>query len=314
MPAQTEASGAVTAPLPGVLRTPESRFSGLPGFPWSPAYTTVTGLRMAHIEDGPADAPPVLLLHGEPTWSYLYRKMIPPIAAAGHRAIAPDLVGFGRSDKPRDRAAYTYAAHVAWATEWLLALDLRDITLVCQDWGSLIGLRLVAAMPERFARVVLANGGLPDGRMKPPLALKAWIAFARHSPVFPIGKIVRGGCRAGLTREEIAAYDAPFPANEYKVAARAFPALVPLLPDDPGAIANREAWDALRTFSKPFLCAFSDGDPITRGADRKFRNEVPGAKDQPHVTIEGGGHFLQEDRGAELARIVIDFIERTPTP
>ena len=293
------------------MRTPEGRFAALPDFPWAPHYTVVDGLRIAHVEDGPVDAAPVLMLHGEPTWSFLYRKMIPPIAAAGHRAMAPDLVGFGRSDKPRDRAAYTYAAHVAWMTDWLVAHDLRDITLVCQDWGALIGLRLVAAMPDRFARVVLANGGLPDGRTAAPLALRAWIAFARYSPLFPVGGIIQRACRGRLTGAEVAAYDAPFPTNAFKVAARAFPTLVPLSAEDPGAIANRAAWEVLRTFTKPFLCAFSDGDPITRGADRRFRRDVPGTHGQPHVTIEGGGHFLQEDRGPQLAGVVTDFIART---
>ncbi|MBI2796805.1 MAG: haloalkane dehalogenase [Gemmatimonadetes bacterium] len=314
MPVQATATGAESPPPAGVLRTPAGRFAGVPDFPWAPRYTTVSGLRVAHVEEGPAAAPPVLMLHGEPTWSFLYRKMIPPLVAAGHRAIAPDLVGFGRSDKPQDREAYTYAAHVAWMSDWLVANDLREVTLVCQDWGSLIGLRLVAAMPGRFARVVVANGGLPDGLMRPSLALKAWIAFARHSPVFPIGKIVRGGCKDGLTPAEVAAYDAPFPADEYKAGARAFPALIPLAPDAPEAAENRAAWEVLRTFTRPFLCAYSDGDPLTRGADRKFRREIPGAADQPQVTIEGGGHFLQEDRGAELARVVTEFIERTRRP
>ena len=298
-------------PPAGVVRTPDERFATLPDFPWAPRYTTVAGMRMAHVEDGPPAADPVLLLHGEPTWSFLYRKMIPPLAAAGHRAVAPDFLGFGRSDKPTDRAAYSYAGHVAWMTEWLDALALQRITLVCQDWGSLIGLRLVAAMPERFARVVLANGGLPDGHGKPPLALKTWIAFAKHTPILPIGKIVRGGCTRGLAAGAVAAYDAPFPDNASKAGARAFPTLIPLSPDAPGAAENRAAWDALRRFEKPFLCAYSSGDPITRGADRRFREQVPGAQGRSHVTIGDAGHFLQEDAGAELARVVIDFIAGT---
>ena len=311
MSTEPSTPGDTTGPMPNVQRTADARFSDVPDFPWSPRYTTVAGLRMAHVEDGPATADPVLMLHGEPTWSFLYRKMIAPVAAAGYRAIAPDLVGFGRSDKPTDRGAYTYAGHVEWMTTWLDAMGLNRITLVGQDWGSLIGLRLVAAMPDRFARVVLANGGLPDGRGTPPLALKAWIAFAKHSPVFPIGKIVRGGCTKGLTRAEVAAYDAPFPDNASKAGARAFPALVPVTLDAPGAADNRLAWDALRQFTKPFLCAYSSGDPITRGADRRFREQVPGARDQPHVTIRGAGHFLQEDAGPELARVVIDFMQGT---
>lgn len=295
-----------------VLRTPEERFQGLSGHPFAPRYTEVDGLRIHHAEEGPPGADPVLMLHGEPTWSYLYRRMIPVVAAAGHRALAPDLVGFGRSDKPADAAAYTYAAHVAWMAGWVRANDLRRITLVCQDWGSLIGLRLVAELPERFARVVVANGFLPTGDRRPPRAFRVWQAFARWSPWFPIGRIVQAGCAQPLSPAVRAAYDAPFPTARHAVAARAFPRLVPTRPDDPAAADNRRAWERLRAWDRPLLTAFGDRDPIFRGADRVLQRQVPGAAGQPHTTIRGAGHFIQEDRGEELARVVNDFIAATP--
>jgi haloalkane dehalogenase len=295
-----------------ILRTPDSRFVGLPDFPFTPHYTQCGAVRIHHVDEGPADAAPVLLMHGEPSWSYLYRRMIPPLVAAGHRVIAPDLVGFGRSDKPARRSDYSYERHVRWMTEWLDAVGLRDITLVCQDWGSLIGLRLVAELPDRFARVVLANGGLPTGAGDPPAVFRAWRAFARWSPWFPIGRIIETGCRRPLAPGVRAAYDAPFPSAAHKAGARAFPLLVPVSEDDPAAEANRRAWDVLRAWNKPFLTAFSSGDPITRGFERRFQREVPGAQGQPHTTIRGAGHFLQEDAGPELARVVADFIASTP--
>ena len=295
-----------------VLRTPDERFAGLPGYPWAPRYTEVHGLRVHHVEDGPAGADPVLLLHGEPTWSYLYRHMIPVLAAAGHRAVAPDLVGFGRSDKPAERGAYSYAAHVEWTAAWIAAAGLRRITLVCQDWGSLIGLRLVAEHPDRFARVVVANGFLPTGGRGVSPIFRAWQAFARWSPWFPAGWIVQAGSTRRLAPGERAAYDAPFPSAEYKAAARAFPVLVPTRPDDPAAPANRRAWEVLRAWDRPFLTAFGDRDPIFRGADRVLQREVPGAAGRPHTVLRGAGHFVQEDRGPELARLVADFVASTP--
>ena len=297
-----------------ILRTPDERFNSLPEYPFPPRYTEVDGLRVHYIEQGPPAADPVLLLHGEPTWSYLYRHMIPVLAEAGHWAIAPDLIGFGRSDKPAARADYTYARHVEWIARWLETLDLRNITLVCQDWGSLIGLRLAAEHPDRFARIVVANGALPTGDHPIPLPFRIWQAFARWTPRFPVGRIVQIGTRTRLSDAVVAAYDAPFPDESYKQGARAFPVLVPTRHDDPAAPANRRAWEVLKQWEKPFLTAFSDGDPITRGLDRHFRKLVPGAAGQPHTTIRGGGHFLQEDRGVELARVVIDFIARNPLP
>lgn len=293
-----------------ILRTPDERFADLPGYPFAPHYTEVEGLRIHHVDEGPRDGRVVLMLHGEPSWSYLYRKMIPVFTGAGFRAVAPDLVGFGRSDKPADVGAYSYARHVGWMAAWIAAVELREVTLVCQDWGSLIGLRLVAEHPERFARVVLANGGLPTGDGKIPFVFRAWQAFARWSPYFPVGGIVQRGSRTKLPSEVVAAYDAPFPSSAHKAGARALPPLVPTRPDDPAVPDNRRAWEALRRWEKPFLTAFSDGDPITRGLERRFQREVPGARGQPHTTIRGGGHFLQEDRGEELARVVVEWMGR----
>ncbi len=292
-----------------VLRTPESRFASIADFPYPPHYVEVGGLRIACIDEGPRDAAPVLLMHGEPTWSYLYRKMIPPLVAAGHRVIAPDLVGFGRSDKPSHPTNYSYRNHVSWMNAWLAAMDLRDITLFCQDWGSLIGLRMLTHTPERFATAVLGNGGLPtgQGRSVPP-AFKIWRAFARWSPWFPIGRIVASGCTEGLSPAEIAAYDAPFPTRRHRIAARLFPRFVPTTPNDPERIANEDAWHVLESWQKPFLTLFSTRDPITRGGERMFQKRVPGAAGQPHTLIRGAGHFLQEDKGEELARKIHEFI------
>lgn len=298
-----------------VLLTPEDRFTGIKDFPYAVHYTVVDGLRIACVDEGPHDAAPVLLMHGEPTWSYLYRKMIPPLLAVGHRVVAPDLVGFGRSDKPARPADYSYANHVAWMSAWLEHLDLRGITLFCQDWGSLIGLRMLTHAPERFARVVLANGGLPTGTENNiPGAFKIWRAFARWSPWFPIGRIVASGCAAGLTKAEIAAYEAPFPTARHRVAARLFPRFVPTTPNDPERTANEAAWRVLENWHKPFLTLFSTRDPITRGGERLFQRRVPGAAGQPHERIRGAGHFLQEDKGVELAMKINEFIAATPLP
>jgi haloalkane dehalogenase len=294
-----------------VLRTPDDRFGDLPGYPFAPHYLECGGIRIHYLDEGPGAAAPVLMLHGEPSWSFLYRKMMPPIAAAGHRVIAPDLVGFGRSDKPAARGDYTYQRHVDWMAAVLAGLDLRDVTLVCQDWGGLIGLRLVAEHPERFARVVAANTFLPTGDTDPGPAFLAWRTFSQEVPEFPVGRIVSGGCATPLPPEVVAAYDAPFPEERFKSGARQFPLLVPARPDDPASGPNREAWKVLERWERPFLTAFSDSDPITAGGDRVLQARIPGAQGQPHTTIAGGGHFLQEDRGAELAGVVIDFIART---
>lgn len=300
-----------------ILRTPDDRFAGLPDFPFEPHYADIGDgeggtLRVHYLDDGPADGPVVLLLHGEPSWCYLYRHMIPVLVDAGFRCVAPDLVGFGRSDKPTRQADHTYERHVEWMRELLFdVLDLTDITYFGQDWGSLIGLRLVGEHPERYARVAIGNGGLPTGDRKMSDAFLQWQQFASSAPEFPVGAIVNGGSATDLPAEVIAAYDAPFPDDTYKAGARVFPSLVPTTPDDPAAAANRAAWETLRRFHRPFLCTFSDRDPITAGGAGVFQREVPGAYDQPHVTIEGGGHFLQEDRGPELAGVLVDFVART---
>ena len=292
------------------LRTPDECFNGLPDFAYTPHYTQVGGLRVAHIDEGPRDAPVVLLMHGEPTWSFLYRKMIPVLLAAGFRVVAPDLVGFGRSDKPARPSDYSYANHVRWMNAWLAATDLRRITLFCQDWGSLIGLRMVVDAPQRFDRIVLANGGLPTGTSAIPFAFKVWRAFARFSPWFPIGRIVKAGCAQGLTPQELAAYDAPFPTRRHRIATRMFPGFVPTRPDDPERENNERAWEFFKRWDKPFLTLFSNRDPVTRGGHRIWQQLVPGAQGQPHAVTRGAGHFLQEDKGAEVAQAIVAFIQR----
>jgi haloalkane dehalogenase len=298
------------------VRTPDERFDGLAEFPYVARYYDVTDptgaepLRMAYRDEGPSDGQVVLLLHGEPSWSYLYRTMVPVLVAGGHRVVAPDLIGFGRSDKPSDREEYTYARHVEWMRELLFDhLDLHDVTLFGQDWGSLIGLRLVGEHPERFARVAIGNGALPTGDERMSDAFKAWQDFSQSTPELHIGNIVSGGCVARLSPEVVAAYDAPFPDESFKEGARQFPMLVPTSSDDPAHDANVAAWEVLAEWTKPFLCCYSDGDAITKGADRKFLEVVPGTRGQAHVTIEGGGHFLQEEKGPELAAVLNAFIE-----
>jgi haloalkane dehalogenase len=300
------------------VRTPEERFQNLPAFPWLPRYIEVPDgeggtVRIAYIDENVRSGETVLMLHGEPSWSFLYRKMIPPVIAAGYRAVVPDLPGFGRSDKPADRGDYTYQRFVDWMQAWLEKIDLRGITLVCQDWGGLIGLRLAAANPDRFARIIAANTGLPTGDGAISEAFLNWRKFSREVQDFDVAAIVAMGCRKPLPPEAAGAYNAPFPDDAYKEGARIFPSLVPIAPGDPAADGNREAWRVLESWGKPFLTAFSDGDPITRGGERIFQNRVPGAKDQPHVIIKGGGHFLQEDCGEAFARIVTAFIKKNPT-
>jgi haloalkane dehalogenase len=305
-----------------VLRTPEECFDNLPGFGFTPHYVEVpcgddnATMRVHYIDEGPASgAEKILLMHGEPSWCYLYRKMVGPLTSAGFRVIAPDLVGFGRSDKPARRDDYTYARHIEWMRAALFdELGLSGLTLVGQDWGGLVGLRLVAEHPERFRRVVAANTGLPTGDMGMGDAFFAWQKFSQEVPTLPVGRIVAGGCVSELPPEVIAAYDAPFPDESYKEGARQFPVLVPSRPDDPASDANRRAWGVLREFDKPFLCAFSDRDPITHGADRLFCDLVPGASGQDHTTITGAGHFLQEDKGEDLALAVIDFVHLNTAP
>lgn len=291
-----------------VLRTPDDRFRDLPDYPFEPHWTDLDGgVRMHHVDEGPSDADPVLMLHGEPSWSYLYRHLIPVFTGAGFRAVAPDLVGFGKSDKPAERSDHSYQAHMDWLTEWLLALDLQRITIVCQDWGSLLGLRLAAEQPERFDRIVVANGFLPTGDRDPGWPFKIWRLLATTTPIFPAGRIVDIGSGRKLSKGERAAYDAPFPSRAFQAGARAFPALVPTTPDDPAVPANREAWRRLGEWEKPMLTLFGAGDPILGKADRPLQEHVPGAAGQPHARVRGG-HFVQEDAGEEIARRTVDWI------
>jgi len=294
-----------------ILRTPDERFENLVDFPFAPYYAEVQGLRMHYVDEGPPDAPPVLLLHGEPAWSYLHRTMIPLIADAGYRVIVPDLIGFGRSDKPARTEDYSYKLLVDTVAGLVGQLDLRDATFFGQDWGGLVGLRVVAENQDRFARVVAANTGLPTGDQPLSEEFMQWRELSQTMEVFDIGWIFRQALRGDPSPEVIAAYEAPFPDDRYKAGARILPALVPITPDDPASEANREAWRIFRGWEKPFLTAFSDGDPITRGGDAIFQKLVPGAAGQPHTVIEGAGHFLQDDRGEEVARVVVEFIRNT---
>lgn len=297
-----------------VLRTPEAAFEGVTDYPFSPNYLDVTdalsgaNLRVHYIDEGPRDVPVVLMMHGEPSWSYLYRKMVAPVVAAGFRVVAPDLIGFGKSDKPAAQSDYSYARHVAWMRSWVEQLDLQNVTLACQDWGSLVGLRLVAEMPDRFAGVALSNGGLPEGG-DAPRAFAIWRAFSKWSPVFPIGKIVSAGTKRGLSLDEIAAYDAPFPNSSFKAGARIFPSFVPFennvaVPD------QKRAWQVFDTWEKPFLCCFSDQDRITRGGESRFIGRVPGTSGQNHRSLHGG-HFIQEDDPEGFVACILEVARAT---
>lgn len=299
-----------------ILRTPDDRFSDLPDFDHPARYAEVPDgeggvLRMSYVEAGPADGPVALLLHGEPTWSFLYRHVIAELAGAGVRCIAPDMVGFGRSDKPASIRDHSYARHVEWMRALVLdVLDLRDITLVGQDWGGLIGLRLVAEHPDRFARVVAANTGLPTGDHGMP---EIWWQFRRAvetAEVLDIGRLVASGCVRPLDDAVRAAYDAPFPSEDLKAGPRAMPLLVPTAPDDPATEANRAAWEVLSAWERPFLVSFSDSDPITGAMAPVLLRAVPGAGGLDHPVITGAGHFLQEDAGAELGGVVGRFMGR----
>lgn len=286
------------------LRTPESRFTDLPDYPFAPNYLAVDGYRVHYLNEGPADGPVVLLLHGEPTWSYLYRKMIPPLSEAGIRTITPDLIGFGKSDKPKDQATHTYAFHVAAMSELVNALDLRDVTFFGQDWGGLIGLRVVAENADRFAAVVVSNTALPTGEKPLSPAFTAWRATNRR--MIQAGDIPTGAMLAQSTGDPgvKAAYDAPFPDPSYKAGALIMPQRVPVTPDDPARAANERAWQVFAQWDKPFVTAFGDADPVTGGYDREFQSRIPGAKGQPHVVLEGGKHFIQESHAEELAEII----------
>jgi haloalkane dehalogenase len=300
------------------VRTPDDRFAALPDFAYPPHYAEVPDpdggtLRMAWVEDGPADGEPVLLLHGEPSWSFLYRRMIPPLAGAGLRVVAPDLVGFGRSDKPTQPGDHTYARHVEWV-RYLVedVLELRRITLVGQDWGGLIGLRLAAEHPGRFARIVAANTGLPTGDHPMPDIWHQFKQVIQSAPEIDIARFVQAGCRRPMTDDVLAAYNAPFPDATYQAGARAMPGLVPITPDDPATEANRAAWGVLAASPTPALIAFSDADPITAAMGPILQRVLPGAHGRTHPTIENAGHFLQEDAGPELAAAILAFVRETP--
>lgn len=289
-----------------LLRTPDERFSGLIDFPYNPKYLEVDEIRIHYVDEGSEDSEVVLLMHGEPSWCFLYRHMISPLVEAGFRVIAPDLVGFGRSDKPTEQSDHTYSRHIKWMTGWLLGLDLQNITLFCQDWGSLIGLRIAIENQERFDRIVLANGGLPTGVMNE--AFLEWRELSRTSKEFEIGRIIQNGTVTNLSEEVLRGYNAPFPNDSYKAGVRIMPSLVPISRDDPESKANKRAIKMYGNWTKPFLTAFSDSDPITRGAEALWINHVPGAKDLEHLTIKNAGHFLQEDKGPEIAEELIKFI------
>ncbi|HSR97936.1 MAG TPA: haloalkane dehalogenase [Kofleriaceae bacterium] len=287
---------------------PEPRTLEIPAGSAAPGQT----LRMAYVDTGPSDAPAVLLLHGEPTWSFLYRTIIARLVDAGLRAVAPDLIGFGRSDKPAAITDYSYQAHLDWTWAFIgslrPSLGGRGLHLVCQDWGGLLGLRLVAEHPEAFASVVAMNTSLPTGAGRAPKEFLDWRDYALTTPTLPIGAIVRRMSARPITDDIVAAYDAPFPDESYKAGARAFPALVPITPDDPAAIANRAAWDSLAQFERPFLTLFGDGDPMTRGNDRAFQKRIPGCRGQPHAVLANVAHFIQEDVGDEVGRRIAAFI------
>jgi len=298
------------------LNTPEDRFTNIKDYPWSPNYHNLgDGLMMHYLDEGPADANETLLLmHGEPSWSYLYRKMIPGLVAAGYRCIVPDLIGFGKSSKPTETSDYTYAKHITWTNALLDHLNLSNLTLFCQDWGGLIGLRLVTKQPDRFSRIVASNTFLPTGDREPPEAFKKWQAFSQKVETFPFEMVLQGATETELTTEELAAYRAPYPDESYTAGARIFPALVPTTPDDPESANNRKAWaEVLTKWKKPCITLFGDKDPITAGAEKLYHKLIPGTKDQKHQILEGGGHFIQEDKGPELTDLIIQFINDNPS-
>ena len=305
-----------------VLRTPDARFDGLPGFPFQPQYLELTdrrlgSLRMHYLDEGPKDAPLVLMLHGEPTWSYLYRKIIPRVTAAGYRAVAPDYIGFGRSDKPVDRASYTYQNHVDWMLQFVDQLALGRGTLLLQDWGGPIGLRLLAERPHRFGAVLLSNTLLPNCE-PPPRGIEdwpgpivgPWAQSTRDAQDFDVGLVIRSVCVGALDPAVVAAYDAPFPDARFKAGVLEFPSLIPLHEDSPGIAENRRTWQFLEGFRGPVVTTFSTADPSTKPWERVFRERIPGARGQPHIAIANSGHFVQEDGSDALSSALLDLLER----
>jgi haloalkane dehalogenase len=295
-----------------VLRTPDDRFDNLVNYAYTANYSEISdsalgNLRLHYLDVGEQGSPIILCMHGEPTWSYLYRKMIPIFVDAGFRVIAPDLIGFGKSDKPTDRSAYTHNGHVNWMKDWLEALDLEHITLVAQDWGGLIGLRLAADLPDRFERISISNTGLPTGDKPATDAFMQWREYSQSIEDFDAGLIVSQFSAKKLTDAEKEAYRAPFPSEEYKTGARQFPLLVPITPDDPANQSNRHAWEVLSKWEKPMLLCYSDQDPVTGPWREQFIEKVPGTRGQPHITLHGG-HFIQEDDGVRWANTVVEWM------
>lgn len=298
-----------------ILRTPDAQFENLPDYPFEANYMMVSDdrlgeMRLHYVDEGPKDGQTIIMMHGEPSWSFLYRHMITNVAAAGYRVLAPDLIGFGKSDKPGETSDYTYTSHVKWMSQWLEVMNVKGATLFCQDWGGLIGLRLVAAYPDHFAGVIAANTFLPTGDREPGEAFKNWREFSQTVPVFPVGGVIRGATVNDLGPGVEDAYNAPYPDESFKAGARIFPALVPVSPDMDGASDNVEAWKVLSQFNKPFLTCFSDQDPVTKGGEKGFQKLVRGCEGQPHTIVKGGGHFLQEDVHAELSEIIVGFMGR----
>jgi len=293
------------------LRTPDARFENLPDYDFTPNYCEVgDGLRLHYVDAGEVNARTIILMHGEPSWSYLYRFMIRQLTAAGFRVLAPDLIGFGKSDKPTEFSDYSYTSHVAWMQAWLDHVDVSEAVLFCQDWGGMIGLRLVAENPDRFAAVMAANTGLPIGKGTPSEVFLKWQKFSQTVPVFPTGQILQGATTRTLSEAEVAAYDAPYPDETYKAGARIFPALVPTDPSMEGVAENIEAWTVLKNWEKPFLTGFSDQDPVTKGGEQIFQKLIPGTAGQPHAIVKGGGHFLQEDVHERLSEMLIALCAR----
>jgi len=299
------------------LRTPDSHFENLADYEFTANYINVDDqeggqLRMHYLDEGDKNGQTILLMHGNPTWSYLYRHMIKTLVEAGYRVIAPDLIGFGRSDKPTQRSDYTYARHVFWAQAVIDQLALNNITLFCQDWGGLIGLRLVAENPKQFVRVMTANTALPTGDIAATDAFLGWRAYSQKYENMLVGAIIASAVVTKMSEQQIAAYDAPFPDERFRMGAREFPMLVPTDTNNPETVNNRAAWQVLKQWEKPFLTAFGDSDDVFRGNDEIFQKAIPGCRGQKHITVKDGAHFLQEDQSDILASTLLAFIADNP--